>query len=185
MLCISSQRGLGIVYLRWTGNAKAFIRGINDEFDTRASFFMLLYNTKLTCLSGIGKEKVYAYSMEKAKQKYLYFNSRHELYRINMQNIVYIEADGNYVHVVLRNQQRGMVCLSLMQMQAVLNYKLKEHAAVFARVGKRYIINLSYVYYINSLKQQLKLSDGQTFCHEISLSKDALRNLKELFVNNI
>ena len=37
-ICILSQRGLGIVYLRWTGNAKAFIRGINDVFDTRASF---------------------------------------------------------------------------------------------------------------------------------------------------
>lgn len=117
--------------------------------------------------------------------KYLYFNSRDELYRIDMQNIVYIEADGNYTHIVLRNEKRGTVCMSLMQMQNVLNEKLKEHAAVFARVGKRYIINLQYVYHINSLKQQLTLSDGSTFCYDICLSKEALRTLKELFVKNI
>lgn len=123
--------------------------------------------------------------MEKNGTKYLYFNSRDELYRIEMHSIVYIEADGNYIHIVLRNQERSTVCMSLMQMQEVLNSKLKESAAVFARVGKRYIINLQYVYHINSLKQQLSLSDGQTFCHEINLSKEALRNLKELFVKSI
>lgn len=123
--------------------------------------------------------------MEKAGTKYLYFNSRDEFYRIEMHSIVYIEADGNYTHIVLRNQKRSTVCMSLMQMQEVLNAKLKENASLFARVGKRYIINLQYVYHINSPKQQLSLSDGQSFCHEISLSKDALRNLKELFVKSI
>lgn len=123
--------------------------------------------------------------MEKTVTKYLYFNSRDELYRIDMYSIVYIEADGNYSHIVLRNEQRGTVCMSLMQMQNVLSDKLKEHAAIFARVGKRYIINLQHVYHINSPKQQLTLSDGATFCYDVNLSKDALRTLKELFVKGI
>ena len=122
--------------------------------------------------------------MEKADTKYLYFNSRDELYRIDMRSIVYIEADGNYTHIVLRNGQRGTVCVSLMQMQGILDAKLEEHAAIFARVGKRYIINLQYVYHINSQKQHLSLSDGISFNYETSLSKEALRGLKELFVSN-
>lgn len=32
------QRGLGIVYPRLMGNAKALVGGINDEFVTRALF---------------------------------------------------------------------------------------------------------------------------------------------------
>ncbi|MBR1850285.1 MAG: LytTR family transcriptional regulator DNA-binding domain-containing protein [Bacteroidales bacterium] len=117
--------------------------------------------------------------------RYLYFNSRDELYRIEMQNIVYIEADGNYTHLILRSGQRGTVCMSLMQMHNVLNTKLKEQSAHFARVGKRYIINLQCVYHINTLKQQLTLSDGATFSHDIGISKEALRQLKELFVKHI
>ena len=123
--------------------------------------------------------------MNRTGTKYLYFNSRDELYRIDIQSIVYIEADGNYIHIVLRNGKRGTVCMSLMQMRSVLNEKLKENASVFARIGKRHIINLQYVYHINTLKQQLALSDGQSFCHDISLSKDALRALKELFIKSI
>lgn len=122
--------------------------------------------------------------MNKTVTKYLYFNSRDELYRIDMQTIVYMEADGNYTHIILRNQMRGTICISLMQMQEILREKMKEHAASFARIGKRHIINLQYVYHINSSKQQLTLSDGLSFCNNISLSKDALRNLKELFIKS-
>ena len=106
------------------------------------------------------------------------------MYRIDMHSIVYIEADGNYTHTVLLGGQRCTLCINLMQMQQIINEKLKENTAVFARVGKRHIINLHYVYYINSAKQQLVLSDGMSFSHEICLSKEALRSLKELFMRS-
>ncbi|MBP3762489.1 MAG: LytTR family transcriptional regulator [Bacteroidales bacterium] len=121
--------------------------------------------------------------MDNKGTRYLYFNSRDELYRIDMHSIVCIEADGNYTHIMLRNRQRGTICMSLMQMQAILDQKLGEQASIFARIGKRHIVNLSYVYHIHSLKQQLTLSDGCTFSYEINASKEALRQLKELFVS--
>lgn len=117
--------------------------------------------------------------------KFLYLNSRDELYRIDTSKIVYFEAEGNYTNVVLSNKLRGSVCMNLAQMQQVLSDSLKEAASVFARVGKRYIVNLSYVYQISVLRQKLILSDGEVFTYQLNISKEALKKLKELFVNSI
>lgn len=54
--------------------------------------------------------------------------------------------------------------------------KLKEHSIIFARLGKRYIINLNYVYSINIIKQKLILSDGYMFAYQLDVAKEALKN---------
>ena len=52
----------------------------------------------------------------------------------------------------------------------------------FMRIGKRFIINMQYIYQINVLKQHLILSDYDHFAFQISISKDALRKVKELML---
>ena len=117
--------------------------------------------------------------------KYLYLNSRDELYRIDISKIVYFEAEGNYTDFVLSNKLKGAVCMNLAQMQQVLSDSLKESASIFARVGKRYIVNLTYVYQIGVLRQKLTLSDGEIFAYQLNISKEALKKLKEMFVSSI
>ncbi len=116
--------------------------------------------------------------------QYLYLNSRDELLRIDIANIVYFEADGNYTNIISVNHLKGIVCTNLAQMQKYLNEKLKEDASVFARVGKKYIINLRYIYSINTLRQQIILSDGATFSFHLIVGKDALKELKHIFIEN-
>ena len=116
---------------------------------------------------------------------YLHLNTRDELLRVDISKIVYFEGDGNYTNIVLSNQLKGVVCMNLAHMQQVLSNRLKEHASVFARVGKKYIINHTYVYQINVLKQKLVLSDGENFVYTLDISKDALKNLKELYVSSM
>ena len=70
--------------------------------------------------------------------------------------------------------------MNLGRIQEVLDEKLKEHAIIFARVGKRYIVNLNYIYSINILKQKLTLSDGYMFAYQLDIAKDALKKLKDL-----
>ncbi len=118
-------------------------------------------------------------------KKYLYLNSRDELYRIDISKIVYFEAEGNYTNFVLSNNIKGVVCMNLSQMQKMLSSSLKEGASIFARVGKRHIINLTYVYRIGILHQQLTLSDGEVFAYQLNISKDALKRLKDLYINSI
>ena len=100
-------------------------------------------------------------------KKYLYINSRDELYKIDIAKIVYFEAEGNYTNFVLSNKLKGAVCMNLAQMQKLINDNLHEAGAVFARIGKRYIVNLDFVYHINVLKQCITLSDGEMFAFHL------------------
>lgn len=115
-----------------------------------------------------------------AGKEFLYLNSRDELLRLDIDNIVYFEGEGNYTNIISANKLKGVVCMNLCKVQEVLHEKLKEHAIIFARVGKRYIINLNYIYSINVLKQKLTLSDGYIFAYQLDIAKEALKKLKEL-----
>lgn len=115
-------------------------------------------------------------------KRYLHLNSRDEFLRIDISKIAYFEADGNYTNIILANKLKGVVCMNLTQMQQVLSESLKEQASIFIRVGKKYIINHTYVYQISILRQRLILSDGENFAYQLEVSKEALKKLKELYV---
>ncbi len=114
---------------------------------------------------------------------YLHLNSRDEFLRINISRIVYFEADGNYTNIILTNNLKGVVCINLAGMQKILIENLKESASIFARVGKKYIINYSYIYKINVVRQKLTLSDGANFVYELNISKEALKHLKDILTS--
>lgn len=116
------------------------------------------------------------------KTKYLYLNSRDEFFRVDISKIVYFESDGNYTNIILNNKMKATIWMSLVQMQSILNDSLKDAAGIFARVGKRHIINLNFVYQIAILKQKLSLSDGENFEYSINVSKDALKKLRDMYV---
>lgn len=118
-------------------------------------------------------------------KKYLYFNSRDEFLRVNISKIVYFESDGNYTNIYLSNNMKGVVGMNLAQMQETIVKTLREDATIFARVGKRHIINLNYVYQIAILKQRLILSDGDRFEYSINISKEALKTLREFFIRKV
>ena len=112
----------------------------------------------------------------------LIFNSRDELWRINDDSIVYFEADGNYTYIVTCNKLKSAVCMNLGQMENVLAQRLKDRKNIFARIGKRYIVNLNYIYKINPLKKQLVLTDFTNFSYQVDISREALRSLKDIMV---
>lgn len=119
------------------------------------------------------------------KTKYLYLNSRDEFFRVDISKIVYFESDGNYTNIILNNKMKGTVCMNLAQMQNILSESLKDAAGIFARVGKRHIVNLTFVYQIAILRQKLTLSDGENFEYQISVSKDALKKLRDMYVAKV
>ena len=114
------------------------------------------------------------------KPKTIYFNSRDELLRIDLSSVVYFEADGNYTRFVSVNELTSMVYMNLGKMEELLALRFKDSPGSFARIGKRFIVNLRYVYGINTLKQELVLSDQTSFTMTLSISKVALKGLKEL-----
>lgn len=116
------------------------------------------------------------------RDKYLYINSRDDLLRIDISKIIYFEADGNYTNIILSNKLKSVVSMNLLQMQKLISDTLKDKATIFVRLGKKYIVNHTYVYHINIPYQKLTLSDGLNFVFSLEISKDALRQLKDLLV---
>ena len=88
---------------------------------------------------------------------YIYFKSRDELLRLETSSIVYFEADGNYTEIVLANGEKDLVCMNLAKMQKVISASMKDKAARFVRIGKRFIINMNYVHHIHILQQSIKI----------------------------
>ena len=117
--------------------------------------------------------------------KYLYLNSRDEFFRVDISKIVCFESDGNYTDIVLANKIKASISMNLAQMHTILNENLKDRSAVFARIGKRHIINLNYVYHIAVPRQELMLSDGGNFEYRVKVSKEALKKLKEMYVSGL
>ena len=114
------------------------------------------------------------------KPRIIYFNSRDELLRVDLSSVVYFEADGNYTKYVSINGVTDMLLMNLGRMEELLAIRFKDTPGAFARIGKRFIVNLSYIYRINTLKQELTLSDQKNFTFSLPISKVALKDLKEL-----
>ena len=113
---------------------------------------------------------------------WLFLNSRDDLLRIDMREIAYFEADGNYTNIVLTNKLKCTVGMSLGKMEKILAERLKGKVMYFARIGESYIINLNLVFQINVLKHRLVLSDYRQCSYTLDVSKDALKKLKELMI---
>lgn len=116
--------------------------------------------------------------------KYIYFNSRDELIRLSINSIVYFESDGNYTNVITINKLRSTVGMNLGEMEKALASQLGSVSTIFIRIGKRYIVNRNFIYRLNIQKQVLVLSDLMHFAFQLSISKEALKNMKQLLVES-
>lgn len=115
-------------------------------------------------------------------QQRIYFNSRDKLIRLDTQKIVYFEGDGNYTYIVTANKQKVCITLNLANTEKALAAQLGENAKRFMRIGKRYIVNMNYIYQVDIQKQVLMLSDYERFLFQMPVSKEALKAVKDLVI---
>ncbi len=120
----------------------------------------------------------------KASETTLFFNTRDEMIKVKLDRVAYFEADSNYCHVVFINGAKATLLTSLVNIESLLTERFKGDNPMFIRIGKRYIVNKQYVFQINIQRQKLILSDYIIpNVLEISISKEALKNLKQLYSN--
>lgn len=104
-----------------------------------------------------------------------------ELIRLKAEDIVSIEADGNYSTLYIVGEEKRVVLFQLGQLEHMMGEQLAEEAETFIRIGRSLIINRSYIYYINLNRQQLMLRDPNGRRYEtMKVSHESLRKLKEL-----
>ena len=118
------------------------------------------------------------------KQQLIYFNSRDKLIRLDVSRIVYFEGDGNYTHIVTANKQKVCITMNLSNTEKALATQLAEQAKQFMRIGKRFIVNMNFIYQIDIQKQVLLLSDWKNFTFQMPVSKEALKTVKELVIKS-
>lgn len=115
----------------------------------------------------------------------LFFNTRDELIKVRLEKVAYFEADANYCHVYFVNGAKATLLTSLVNIEQLLAERFKDDKNIFIRIGKRYIVNEKFIFRINIPRQRLTISDMDSpALMEISVSKDALKNLKQLYAIN-
>lgn len=114
------------------------------------------------------------------------FNSRDELIKVDIDKMIYAMAEDNYVHMYFRNGQSVMVCTTLQSLEQLIQSVIsKNKRGLYTRIGRRYIINNTYIMQINTLKQQLILSDLDVVEPiALKVSKEALKVLKQTMTEN-
>ncbi|MBO6255831.1 MAG: LytTR family transcriptional regulator [Bacteroidaceae bacterium] len=115
-------------------------------------------------------------------QQRIYFNSRDKLIRLDIQKIIYFEGDGNYTYIVTANRQKVCLTINLAHTEYALASQLGDNAKLFMRIGKRFIVNMNYIYQVDIQKQTLMLSDCERFLFQMPVSKEALKTVKELVI---
>ena len=117
-------------------------------------------------------------------QQRIYFNSRDKLIRLDIQKIVYFEGDGNYTYIITANKQKVCVTMNLSHTEEALAAQLGDNAKQFMRIGKRFIVNMNYIFQVDIQKQVLMLSDYEHFVFQMPISKEALKSVKDLVIKS-
>ena len=125
--------------------------------------------------------------------EWLRISTSTELVRVATDEIVYVRADGNYSDLVLTNGKSRKMTFQLHFFDEVFQQLQNK---MFVRVGRSLIVNKRYIHVINLTEQQLIMSGGDMKedivfygqakydkSKDISMSRDALKQLKELLEN--
>lgn len=111
------------------------------------------------------------------KKNTVILSTRDELTRICMDEVMYVESDGNYVRLCFRSGRSVEVLAS---MQNIEHLVLNLDNVSFLRVGRRHIINLSYLSQINTMRRTITLADDSTKeTATLSVSKESITILKD------
>ena len=113
--------------------------------------------------------------------EWLTISTSTELVRVQTDDIVFVNADGNYSDVLLYNGKKHTMTFQLHFFNETFQ-QLKNN--MFVRVGRSLIVNKNYIYLINITDQKMILTGGKLIGeYEVKASKDALKELKAQLEN--
>lgn len=117
----------------------------------------------------------------------IYFATRDEFVQVPLREVVFFEAQDNYCNITFRNGLCICVNVSLTAIEKQVNDRLIKAGhrgePMFIRIGRKFMVNVRFIVHIDVLKQTLLLSDCRSAkVHELNVAKEALRNLKNLYI---
>lgn len=116
--------------------------------------------------------------------KRLCLNSRDEMMVIRLDQVAYLESNGNYSNVVMIGGTKIMLSFGLGKMEEYIMNSFRDTGrSYFVRLGRKFIINQTYLFQISIPRQRLVLSDLAGHTYTLNVPKTLLKNYKELMRN--
>ena len=109
--------------------------------------------------------------------KKLCLTSRDELIIIDLTEVVYMQANGNYTHIVYAEGLKITVSLGISKLESLI--PADKNIGPFVKMGRSLIINQNYLLNINSLKQKVTLIGKGKNVFNLSVPKALLKKYKE------
>ena len=109
----------------------------------------------------------------------LCLSAHDELYIIDLKKVIYMQADDHYTHIYYSSTTHFMVPYGLGDIESRL-MNIPRAKTQFIRLGRKFIINLTLIFRISTIKETVSLTDGNNGTVEIHVSKPVLRSLIEL-----
>lgn len=112
----------------------------------------------------------------------LYLSQSSDLYIVDLDRIVYFEADDHYVNAYYDSNMHFMLPFGLSFVEDAIK-SLNSENSFLVRLGRKHIINVKRLFHINMLKQELMLVNEHAKFHILHVSKPALHELMERIKN--
>ena len=107
-------------------------------------------------------------------------NTGNELLRVNTDDVVYVEADGNYCQMHLLGNDVQNLWFNMKHFSTIVESQMSDECPVFISVGRSLIINRTYIYRINPVKGELVMfGSGCNSMVSLHASQAALTSLRD------
>lgn len=111
-------------------------------------------------------------------------NTSNELLRVNIRDIIYVEADGNYCHMHMKGGCMQNLWFNKKHFTDIVDQQMSNDMPIFIEVGRSFIINRMYIYSINPIKGQLSLlGSGCESIINLDVSQAALSKLRDYIMS--
>lgn len=107
------------------------------------------------------------------------FSTYNEMYIVDCEKVIYLEADDHYTHVHYLTGAHFMVPFGLSEVMSSVDNVLSNDSFLL-RLGRKYVVNLRAVFHVNTVKQVLVLSDNHGNSYSLNLPKATLRQLIDI-----
>jgi len=105
----------------------------------------------------------------------LCLSAHDELYFIDPNMVIYLQADDHYTEVFYTTGAHFMVPFGLVKIEQVIA-NLPEVRTHLVRMGRKYIVNTRRIFRINTITELLYLTDDDGNNVSLHISKPVLRN---------
>ena len=117
------------------------------------------------------------------KEKLL-INTVNEAYSFQPDQVICVEADGNYCNLHLSNGNEYLLSFQLGQVESIIKEQLSYTNHSFVRVGKSLIVNMDELICVNITKQTLEMNQPSGEKLLFNASREALKKLMNLLIEN-